>query len=58
MEQNQLKESLTLYNRVVDACVRDCVTTFKSKRLDSYETTCVENCAGKYFAATARVGQR
>lgn len=38
MEQGQLKESLALYNRVVDKCVRECVTSFKSKKMDSYET--------------------
>ncbi|GMH68180.1 hypothetical protein TrST_g5420 [Triparma strigata] len=58
MENNQLKESLSLYNRVVDQCVRECVTSFKSKKLDSYEMPCVENCSAKLFSATARVGQR
>jgi hypothetical protein len=30
---HQLKESLALYNRVVDKCVKECVTSFKSKKL-------------------------
>ncbi|GMI45767.1 hypothetical protein TrCOL_g9279 [Triparma columacea] len=58
MEQGQLKESLALYNRVVDKCVKECVTSFKSKKLDSYETSCVDNCSSKFFSTTARVGQR
>lgn len=38
--------------------ISQCVTSFKSKKLDSSETACVENCGAKFLAAQARVGQR
>ena len=58
MEQMQLKDSLSMYNRLVEKCSHGCLTTFRSKTLDKYETTCLENCASRYIKMTQRVGLR
>eukprot|EP00956_Cyclotella_meneghiniana_P040631 scaffold201305_cov70-Cyclotella_meneghiniana.AAC.1 len=58
MENMQMKDSLRLYNNLVSKCFTSCVTSFRSKSLDKYETTCVENCAARYIAMTQRVGLR
>ncbi len=41
MEEMQLKDSLSMYNRLVEKCSHGCLTTFRSKTLDKYETTCL-----------------
>ncbi|KAL3765330.1 hypothetical protein ACHAWO_010019 [Cyclotella atomus] len=47
-----------LYNNLVSKCFTNCVTSFRSKSLDKYETSCVENCAERYIKMTQRVGLR
>mmetsp|Transcript_5044 Transcript_5044/g.12903 ORF Transcript_5044/g.12903 Transcript_5044/m.12903 type:complete len:98 (+) Transcript_5044:114-407(+) len=58
LEQMQLKDSLTMYNRLVERCTEGCVSSFRSKTLDKYEITCLENCASRYIKMTQRVGLR
>mmetsp|Transcript_8610 Transcript_8610/g.21166 ORF Transcript_8610/g.21166 Transcript_8610/m.21166 type:complete len:96 (+) Transcript_8610:3578-3865(+) len=58
LEQMQLKDSLTMYNKLVERCSDGCITSFRSKTLDKYETTCLENCASRYVKMTQRVGLR
>eukprot|EP00535_Pseudo-nitzschia_heimii_P007110 CAMPEP_0197174132 /NCGR_PEP_ID=MMETSP1423-20130617/789_1 /TAXON_ID=476441 /ORGANISM="Pseudo-nitzschia heimii, Strain UNC1101" /LENGTH=97 /DNA_ID=CAMNT_0042623031 /DNA_START=84 /DNA_END=377 /DNA_ORIENTATION=+ len=58
LEQMQLKDSLTMYNRLVERCAEGCVSSFRSKTLDKYEITCLENCASRYIKMTQRVGLR
>mmetsp|Transcript_23151 Transcript_23151/g.48906 ORF Transcript_23151/g.48906 Transcript_23151/m.48906 type:complete len:97 (-) Transcript_23151:224-514(-) len=58
LEQMQMKDSLTMYNNLVERCFNSCVSSFRSKSLDKYETSCVENCASRYIKMTQRVGLR
>mmetsp|Transcript_3316 Transcript_3316/g.7305 ORF Transcript_3316/g.7305 Transcript_3316/m.7305 type:complete len:97 (+) Transcript_3316:128-418(+) len=58
VEETQLKESLTMYNKLVERCAEGCIHSFRSKTLDKYEITCLENCAGRYIKMTQRVGLR
>mmetsp|Transcript_10958 Transcript_10958/g.15891 ORF Transcript_10958/g.15891 Transcript_10958/m.15891 type:complete len:97 (-) Transcript_10958:329-619(-) len=58
LEEMQMKDSLTMYNNLVDRCFTSCVSSFRSKTLDKYETSCVEHCASRYVKMTQRVGLR
>mmetsp|Transcript_22637 Transcript_22637/g.38478 ORF Transcript_22637/g.38478 Transcript_22637/m.38478 type:complete len:101 (-) Transcript_22637:73-375(-) len=58
LEQMQMKDSLTMYNNLVERCFEGCVFSFRSKVLDSSEISCIENCAGRYVKMTQRVGLR
>jgi mitochondrial import inner membrane translocase subunit TIM9 len=54
----QMIESIQTYNGLVDRCFKECVTTFRSKTLDSTETDCVKKCVAKSMEYSNRVGQR
>jgi len=58
LEQMQLKDSLSMYNTLVERCFDSCVHSFRSKTLDKSEITCQEHCAGRYIKMTQRVGLR
>jgi len=58
LENMQLKDSLAMYNNLVERCFDGCVSSFRSKTLDKSETACVENCAARYVKMTQRVGLR
>ncbi|OEU12231.1 mitochondrial import inner membrane translocase subunit Tim9, partial [Fragilariopsis cylindrus CCMP1102] len=58
LEQMQLKDSLSMYNRLVERCFDGCVSSFRSKTLDKSEISCMENCSGRYIKMTQRVGLR
>jgi import inner membrane translocase subunit TIM9 len=47
-----------MYNTLVERCFGTCISSFRSKSLDKYETTCLENCASRYIKMTQRVGLR
>jgi import inner membrane translocase subunit TIM9 len=54
----QMKDSLEMYNRLVEKCFGECVHSFRSKSLDKKETDCVKHCSEKYIKLTQRVGLR
>eukprot|EP01082_Thalassiosira_pseudonana_P005152 g4687.t1 g4687 contig16:60249-60941(+) len=58
LEQMQMKDSLSMYNNLVERCFQTCITSFRSKSLDKHETSCVEHCAARYIKMTQRVGLR
>lgn len=58
LEHMQVRDSLRMYNRLVQRCFTDCVTDFRSKALDSTEEKCVARCCEKYLNVTARTGMR
>mmetsp|Transcript_31018 Transcript_31018/g.58933 ORF Transcript_31018/g.58933 Transcript_31018/m.58933 type:complete len:95 (+) Transcript_31018:147-431(+) len=58
LEQMQMKDSLIMYNTLVERCFHSCIHSFRSKSLDSKETKCVENCGERYIKMTQRVGLR
>uniref|UniRef100_A0A061R1X9 Mitochondrial import inner membrane translocase subunit n=1 Tax=Tetraselmis sp. GSL018 TaxID=582737 RepID=A0A061R1X9_9CHLO len=58
IEQAQIKDSLRMYNSLVERCFVDCVDSFRRKDLDKDEEKCVTRCAEKFIKATGRTGQR
>ncbi|XP_004505864.1 mitochondrial import inner membrane translocase subunit Tim9 [Cicer arietinum] len=58
IEQLQIRDSLRMYNSLVEKCFNDCVDTFKHKSLQKQEETCVRRCAEKFLKHSMRVGMR
>ena len=58
LEVLQAKDSIGMYNFMVERCFTDCVRGFRSKTLDDSEKQCISKCAEKYIKMTQRVGFR
>ncbi|KAF9599300.1 hypothetical protein IFM89_036598 [Coptis chinensis] len=58
IEQQQVRDSLRMYNSVVERCFTDCVESFRRKSLDKQEESCVTRCTQKFLAHTQRVNMR
>ncbi|XP_059305590.1 mitochondrial import inner membrane translocase subunit Tim9-like [Lycium ferocissimum] len=58
IDQLQVRDSLRMYNSLVERCFTDCVDNFRSKKLDKQEETCVTRCAEKFLKHSMRVGLR
>ncbi|CAI9283221.1 unnamed protein product [Lactuca saligna] len=58
IDQLQIRDSLRMYNTLVERCFTDCVDTFRRKTLDKQEETCVRRCAEKFLKHSMRVGLR
>ncbi|GAU47241.1 hypothetical protein TSUD_87550, partial [Trifolium subterraneum] len=58
IDQLQIRDSLRMYNNLVERCFHDCVDTFKHKSLQKQEETCVRRCAEKFLKHSMRVGMR
>ena len=43
---------------LVERCFDTCATSFRSKTLNNYESTCIENCAERYIATRNRTALR
>ncbi|OMO67769.1 Tim10/DDP family zinc finger [Corchorus capsularis] len=54
----QLRDSLRMYNSLVERCFTDCVDNFTRKTLQKQEETCVARCAEKFLKHSMRVGLR
>mmetsp|Transcript_27241 Transcript_27241/g.83971 ORF Transcript_27241/g.83971 Transcript_27241/m.83971 type:complete len:89 (+) Transcript_27241:1163-1429(+) len=54
----QMKDSLRMYNNLVESCFMHCVSSFRSQSLAGDEDECVKKCAEKYIKLTQRVGFR
>ncbi|XWS28837.1 hypothetical protein CRYUN_Cryun25bG0105900 [Craigia yunnanensis] len=54
----QLRDSLRMYNSLVERCFNDCVDSFTRKTLQKQEETCVMRCAEKFLKHSMRVGLR
>ncbi|XXG66270.1 hypothetical protein AAC387_Pa05g3786 [Persea americana] len=54
----QIRDSLRMYNLLVERCFSDCVDSFRRKSLDKQEETCVQRCAEKFLKHSMRVGMR
>ncbi|KAJ0021423.1 mitochondrial import inner membrane translocase subunit TIM9 [Pistacia vera] len=54
----QLRDSLRMYNSLVERCFNDCVDNFTRKNLQKQEETCVMRCAEKFLKHSMRVGMR
>ncbi|TKW28617.1 hypothetical protein SEVIR_3G339800v4 [Setaria viridis] len=58
VDQLQIRDSLRMYNSLVERCFTDCVDTFRRKTLDKQEESCVHRCAEKFLKHSMRVGMR
>lgn len=58
IDQLQIRDSLRMYNSLVERCFNDCVDSFKHKNLQKQEETCVNRCAEKFLKHSMRVGMR
>jgi import inner membrane translocase subunit TIM9 len=58
LEEQQVRDSLKMYNHLVEQCFDKCVTSFRSKQLEDSEAKCMHNCAEKFLKLTQRVGFR
>ncbi|EOY34034.1 hypothetical protein QUC31_018633 [Theobroma cacao] len=54
----QFRDSLRMYNSLVERCFNDCVDNFTRKTLQKQEETCVMRCAEKFLKHSMRVGLR
>lgn len=58
IEGLQMRDSLRMYNSLVERCFSSCVESFRRKALDKGEEACVRRCAEKFLKSTARVSMR
>ncbi|XP_054792256.1 mitochondrial import inner membrane translocase subunit Tim9-like [Prosopis cineraria] len=58
IDQLQIRDSLRMYNSLVERCFNDCVDNFKHKSLHKQEESCVRRCAEKFLKHSMRVGMR
>ena len=63
LEEHQMKDTLRMYNYLVQSCFDKCVNVgwnggFQSKTLDDAENKCISHCAEKLLKTTQRVGFR
>ncbi|KAJ9528296.1 hypothetical protein QJQ45_014269 [Haematococcus lacustris] len=58
LEHMQVRDSLKMYNNLVERCFRECVEDMRSKAMSSKEEQCVAKCCEKYMNVTGRVGMR
>ncbi|CAK9216543.1 unnamed protein product [Sphagnum troendelagicum] len=58
IDQLQVRDSLKMYNSLVERCFGHCVESFRRKTLDKQEETCVRRCAEKYLKHSMRVSMR
>lgn len=58
LEEMQLKDTLRMFNNLVERCFAECVHNFRAKALTATEDKCVNTCAQKYLKHSGRVGQR
>ena len=58
VETMQTRDSLRMYNGLVERCFRECVDNFRRKTLDANEEKCVSKCTEKFLKHSARVSMR
>eukprot|EP01104_Vermistella_antarctica_P010958 TRINITY_DN2989_c0_g1_i1.p7 TRINITY_DN2989_c0_g1~~TRINITY_DN2989_c0_g1_i1.p7 ORF type:complete len:109 (+),score=38.46 TRINITY_DN2989_c0_g1_i1:34-327(+) len=57
LEESQIKDTLRMYNNLVQKCFGDCVNNFRFKKLDEKEELCVYRCTEKYLKYQGRVAR-
>eukprot|EP01040_Poterioochromonas_malhamensis_P014589 gene14589-16164_t len=63
IEEQQAKDSLKMYNNLVEQCFDKCVLTgwgggFSTKNLSETENKCISVCSEKFMKVTQRMGFR
>ena len=55
LEEMQLKDTLRMFNGLVERCFSECVNGFRSKALSTSEDKCITTCANKFLKHSVRV---
>eukprot|EP00798_Chlamydomonas_sp_ICE-L_P005643 gene5643-8967_t len=58
LEQMQVRDSLRMYNAVVEICFRECAEDMMTKSVTPAEEKCLGMCVEKFMNITGRAGQR
>eukprot|EP00798_Chlamydomonas_sp_ICE-L_P028252 gene28252-31357_t len=58
LEHMQVRDSLKMYNNLVERCFKECTEDMRSKVLSGSEEKCTTRCVEKYMNVTTRVGMR
>ena len=58
IEQMQTRDSLRMYNNLVERCFMTCVQSFRRKTLEKDEERCVSKCCEKFLKHSARASVR
>jgi len=58
IEKMQTRDSLRMYNTLVDTCYTNCVHKFLRKDLEDAEEKCIARCVEKYLKHSARTSLR
>ncbi|CAD2096282.1 mitochondrial import inner membrane translocase subunit TIM9, putative [Plasmodium vinckei brucechwatti] len=54
----EYEDTMNTYNSIVEMCFNECISSFRSKELDSNENNCILNCVKKYSVFSQRVGMK
>jgi len=54
MAEMQMKDTVRMYNSLVERCFHNCVNDFSSTSLSSKETQCMYRCADKFIKFTSK----
>jgi len=58
IEAMQTRDSLKMYNNLVERCFSTCVQSFRRKTLEKDEERCVSKCCEKFLKHSARTSVR
>jgi import inner membrane translocase subunit TIM9 len=58
IEAMQTRDSLKMYNNLVERCFSTCVQSFRRKSLEKDEERCVSKCCEKFLKHSARASVR
>mmetsp|Transcript_2134 Transcript_2134/g.6919 ORF Transcript_2134/g.6919 Transcript_2134/m.6919 type:complete len:93 (+) Transcript_2134:181-459(+) len=58
IEGMQTRDSLRMYNNLVEKCFDTCVQSFRRKTLEKDEERCVSKCCEKFLKHSSRVSMR
>jgi import inner membrane translocase subunit TIM9 len=58
IEEMRVTQNIAYFSRTVELCFSECVHSFRSKKLDDKETSCLNSCAEKFLRHTMRSSVR
>ncbi|VWU49728.1 mitochondrial import inner membrane translocase subunit TIM9, putative [Hepatocystis sp. ex Piliocolobus tephrosceles] len=54
----EYEDTMNTYNSIVERCFNECISSFRSKELDTYENNCILNCVKKYSLFSQRISMK
>ena len=54
LEELQMRDTLRMFNGLVERCFSECVHSFRSKAMSAPEEKCVNTCANKFLKHSVR----